>query len=141
VSAPWTSYADLMQGYHGPPTPPPLSAAPHRTEFCLVCHGLRWDKPGVTYIARRQRWVKIGRTNSLSSVNERLRGLRKRNSVRCPALMDQSAPLSLIVVVGSDLEHDLHERYAAHHAVGEWFHAVPALLTNVARLEGVARHG
>lgn len=101
----------------------PRSAPGNR---CPVCGGVIGRPKGVTYVAQCQGWVKIGRTSG--PVHRRIKALNDRaQQVVCPDGMDPRQPLVLLHVTGSDVEHALHERYAAHHVAGEWFEAEPVL--------------
>ena len=93
---------------------------------CWVCLGwihrpVPHPSSRVTYAVRRQGWVKIGMTGNLK---ERL-GVLSRSTEGCftvhPPEMDWHAPLELLAVINGDVEHELHDRFAAHHALGEWF--------------------
>lgn len=88
---------------------------------CRVCHGVRAQRIGVTYVAQRGGWVKIGHTARLT---QRLRELgRAWPSVRTPRDMDveRSVEVALVASFDGDVEHELHERFADCHVVGEWF--------------------
>lgn len=104
--------------------------APRNANRCPVCAGILGPPKGVTYVARRQDWVKIGRT--AGPVHRRIKALTRRApGILCPEGMDLGSPVALLHVIARDVEHDLHERYAAHHVVGEWFHADPAMLAEI----------
>jgi hypothetical protein len=90
-------------------------------------------RPTITYVVKRQRWVKIGKT--AVGVEQRLATLRlPRSGVRCPLGMDVTAPLELLFTIGRDVEAVLHERYAAHRVAGEWFVADQVMVSELAEL-------
>lgn len=92
-----------------------------RLRRCRVCGGALAAPAGDTYVMRRQWWVKIGRSNA---PRRRLNELRRedwKQYIVWPPLMDWSEPLQLLAVIAGDVEHELHERFAGCHDVGEWF--------------------
>lgn len=100
---------------------------------CAVCLGILSKPKGVTYIAQRQQWVKIGRTSG--PVHRRIKKLNGQvPQVLMPDGMDHRKRLILLHVIGHDVEHALHERYAAHHAAGEWFWADISMLAEIAAM-------
>lgn len=104
----------------------PYDSGPLPEPRCWVCGG--WvNRPQpppdkrITYAVLRQQWLKIGMTGNL---RERF-GVLSRSTPGCvtlhPPEMAWAAPLSLVAVVEGDIEHELHERFAHAHALGEWF--------------------
>jgi hypothetical protein len=94
---------------------------------CAVCGGVRQGESGQhTYIARRAQWVKIGRSRH---IEQRIKTLTRESkpSVLCPDGMVPGTPVELVYAYNRDIEHDLHERFAEHHVVGEWFTAEPVM--------------
>lgn len=119
--------------------PNPLSPAQERPErsdgptACAACGAIKPTRPhGITYVASREGYVKIGRTAGTHSVPRRLGQLRRRGAVLCPEGMDETIPLELRFVL-DDPEHDVHERMAEFHVIGEWFRADPVLAALGAR--------
>lgn len=104
----------------------PFDSGPLPGRRCDVCGGMlvRPQPPPdkrVTYAVLRQRWVKIGMTGNL---RERF-GVLSRSTPGCitlhPPEMAWTAPLALVAVMPGDIEHELHERFAHAHDLGEWF--------------------
>lgn len=88
---------------------------------CPVCSCRLAQVMSHTYVVQRQGWVKIGAT---SNVRRRLNELARpawTKHLLSPDGMDWLEPLLTLAVLEVDVEHDLHERFAAAHAVGEWF--------------------
>jgi hypothetical protein len=93
---------------------------------CPACDGILSSPKGVTYLAQRQDWVKIGRTSG--PVSRRIKALsRQFAGIIVPAEMDTSQPLTLLGTIAFDVEHKLHVQFAEWHVAGEWFHAAPIL--------------
>jgi excisionase family DNA binding protein len=78
----------------------------------------RDTRPVIVYVIRAGEMVKIGKA---VNVAKRLKGLQTASPV----------PLSVIHTIASDdgdaLEIELHRRFAAHRANGEWFRLEGAL--------------
>lgn len=93
---------------------------------CDVCGGalalapFYGDAP-VTYVMRRDRWVKIGKSKHPETRLKELRAIGRQKYIICPAEMDRTLPIEIVRLLPGDLEHELHERFAEHHAAGEWF--------------------
>lgn len=111
-----------------------IPEAAWRLRRCPVCRGALYDgrndaEGTLTYAVQRQGWVKIGRTAQLEVRLRilRLNGPNGAGMVRHPAAMDYGAPLLLLRTWDGDLEHDLHVRFRADHAAGEWFLPGPEL--------------
>lgn len=92
-----------------------------RRRRCRVCGGPLSVVHAQTYVAQRQGWVKIGATSNLP---ERM-GVLSRGTpgclVRMPDGMNVAEPLTLVLALDGDIEHELHERFAGQHVAGEWF--------------------
>lgn len=88
---------------------------------CQVCGGALSVIHSHTYVVQRQGWIKIGATsNPRRRINE-LRRPAWTKHLLSPEGMDWHEPLTTLIVIAVDIEHQLHRRFAAHHARGEWF--------------------
>lgn len=129
ASLPFTPRPSLTEDVR--PTP---IAGPRRRK-CSVCGGLIplvLLPDQITYAVARERWVKIGTTRNL---DRRLKMLRKPHggAVLLPEEMNPTERLVLLGTMTAE-EHSVHERFAAHHAAGEWFHDSPSLRAGIEEL-------
>ena len=96
-------------------------------KICLVCGGRldqRYRGPDVplfTYVMARQDWVKIGMSRHPEVRLKELRAINRQRYIITPTEMDCAQPIELLHTWLGDMEHLLHERWAACHAAGEWF--------------------
>lgn len=92
-----------------------------RRRRCIVCGGALAVEHTHTYVVQRQGWVKIGAT---SNVRRRINELRRpawTKHLLSPPGMDWREPLVTLAVIEENVEHALHQRFAAAHVLGEWF--------------------
>jgi hypothetical protein len=93
-----------------------------RRRRCIVCGCALSVQHTHTYVVQRERWIKIGATDKpRRRINELSRPAWTQH-ILSPAEMDWEAPLTTLVVMVRDIEHELHGRFADQHAIGEWFH-------------------
>lgn len=88
---------------------------------CQVCGGALSLEFTHTYVVQRQWWVKIGATNRPRQRFNELARYDWRKYIISPAGMDWHEPLSTVLVLEGNIEHELHERFAGQHVAGEWF--------------------
>jgi hypothetical protein len=98
---------------------PPLPL--HVTGRCDVCSGSLASPPADTYVMQRQDWVKIGRSKHPETRLKELRAIGRQKYIITPAEMDCTQEITLLFVLPGDTEHELHERFADCHVLGEWF--------------------
>lgn len=101
---------------------------------CTVCGGALSVTCSHTYAVQRQGWVKIGAT---SDPRRRINELRRpawTKHLLSPAEMDWREPLLTLGVLVGDVEHELHQRFAEHHVLGEWFRPAGEMLDWLRRL-------
>lgn len=92
---------------------------------------------GVVYFATCGRYVKIG--YSAGNLEKRMDIMFKRRLI-IPADIDTTQPVQVLHTIPGCIMRDerrLHGLFAAHHAIGEWFHLTPAFLLHLTRLEYV----
>lgn len=93
-----------------------------RRRRCTVCGCALSVQHTHTYVVQRERWVKIGATDKpRRRINELSRPAWTQHIVSPPE-MDWEAPLVTLMVMVRDIEHELHQRFADQHVIGEWFH-------------------
>jgi hypothetical protein len=80
-----------------------------------------------TYVVQRERWVKIGATDMPRRRINELSRVAWAQHIVFPPEMDWTAPLTTLIVVPRNVEHELHQRFRDQHVVGEWFHPGGAL--------------
>lgn len=104
--------------------PPVLFEVPEhwwRRRRCQVCGCALSVTYAHTYLVQRQGWLKIGATNNVRRrINELARPAWVQH-ILAPEEMDWQEPLTTLLVLAGDLEHQLHEWFRDHHVVGEWF--------------------
>lgn len=92
-----------------------------RYRRCQVCGGALSVTCTHTYVVQRQGWVKIGASSNLvRRVNELRRPAWTKHLIS-PEGMDRLEPLVVHGVIEGDVEHQMHQRFAAAHVAGEWF--------------------
>lgn len=92
-----------------------------RRRRCPICKCPLSVVHDYTYIVQRQWWVKIGATNRPRKRLNELARVDWANYCLWPEGMDWTEPLTTLIVVGGDIEHELHQQFADSHVVGEWF--------------------
>lgn len=95
---------------------------------CLVCggnlaqtHTVHATQPVFTYVMQRQGWVKIGKSYQPEVRRKVLSMPSPGCRVVAPERMEWAEPIITILLIDGDVEHELHLRWAANHAGGEWF--------------------
>lgn len=89
---------------------------------CTVCGCALSVQYEYTYIVQRGVWVKIGATNKpRRRINELSRPAWAKHIMHPPG-MDWTKPLHTLLVVGGDVEHELHRMFEPLHQIGEWFY-------------------
>lgn len=88
---------------------------------CQVCGGALSVTCTHTYVVQRQGWVKIGASSNLARRVSELRRPVWTKHLISPQDMDWDEPLIVHGVIEGDVEHQLHQRFAAAHITGEWF--------------------
>lgn len=92
-----------------------------RRRRCPVCGVALSIEHEFTYVVQRQWWVKIGATNRPRKRMNELARVDWKNYCLWPAGMDWTEPLIKHAMIAGDVEHELHQRFAEQHAIGEWF--------------------
>lgn len=88
---------------------------------CPVCGCALCKTYEYTYLVQRQGWVKIGATNRPRKRLNELARVDWANYCLWPEGMDWHQPLRTLLVLGGDIEHELHQRFRKQHVIGEWF--------------------
>lgn len=90
---------------------------------CDVCGQALIVQHDHLYVIQRQVWIKIGATNNLTRRTGELSRPTGRQHILYPRGMDWYAPLSRLALLngGGKIEHQLHQRFAEFHVIGEWF--------------------
>lgn len=92
---------------------------------------------GVVYFAACDKYVKIG-YSAAARLENRLAHIPR--GIICPGDLDPSQSVRLLHTIPGCIMRDerrIHGLFAAHHAVGEWYHLTPAFLLHLSRLEYV----
>lgn len=89
--------------------------------LCEVCGQALSVGHTHTYVVQRQVWLKIGATNKPRRRINELARPAWRQHILYPRGMDWYAPLYTRALIGVDIEHEMHARFAEFHVIGEWF--------------------
>ena len=88
---------------------------------CIVCGVALSIVHDYTYVVQRQGYVKVGGTNRPRKRINELSRVDWKNYCLSPEGMDWTEPLIPLSVIGGDIEHETHVRFADCYVIGEWF--------------------
>lgn len=94
---------------------------------------------GQVYFITQGQYVKIGYTST--HIAHRLVSLKQKTSrLVVPVDLDRDQPLQVLHTIPGCIMRDerrIHDLFAAHHVIGEWYALTPAFLRHLQRLRYV----